>query len=100
VNIEGFETFQYLFGTVGMAAGVEDRQRAVAKQLIDIAGGRLLEAIHLELGQQVHAAHGIDVCNHNFPFHSLVIVVLSLGENGMLWHPSGSIVEARGWAGE
>ncbi|MND94411.1 hypothetical protein D3C80_866270 [compost metagenome] len=79
MNVEGLEALQYLFGAVGVAAGVEHRQRAVAKQLIDIAGGGLLEAIHLKLGQQVHAAHGIDVCNHNFPFHSLVIVVLSLG---------------------
>ena len=84
-----------------MAAGVEYRQRAVAKQLIDIAGGGLLEAVHLELGQQVHAADWIDVRNHRFPFHSLVIVVLFPGrKRDALWHPLNLIVDVSGGAGE
>ncbi len=49
VNIKRFETLKYLFGAIGVAARVEHRQRTVAKQLIDIAGGCLLEAIDLKL---------------------------------------------------
>lgn len=54
VDVKIFKAGKQFVATVGLAAGVEHRQRTVAKQLVEIAAGSTLQHVDFQLGEQIH----------------------------------------------
>ncbi|CCJ93958.1 hypothetical protein BN131_1631 [Cronobacter malonaticus 681] len=63
VDIEIFKARQQRFAVIGLATGIENRERTVAKQLIQVAAGGALKHVHFQLRQQIHRAQRANMCN-------------------------------------
>ncbi|CCK15817.1 hypothetical protein BN136_1827 [Cronobacter universalis NCTC 9529] len=63
VNIEIFKARQQRFAVIGLTAGIENRKRTVAKELIQVAAGGALKHVHFQLRQQIHRAQRANMCN-------------------------------------
>ncbi len=60
LDLEVGEAFVHRARVVQRAAGVQHRQRAAAEQRLQAAVADVAQLGHLQLGEQVHAAHGRD----------------------------------------